>query len=75
MDFTIGLPILTDLKGNRYDSILVIIDQLTKMVHYKPVKVTIAASDLAEVIINIVMKHHRLLDSIVINEKLLFTLK
>ena len=37
MDFVIGLPISTDWKGTSYDSILVIVDRLTKMVHYKPV--------------------------------------
>ena len=35
MDFVTGLPISTDWKGDSYDSILVIIDWLTKMVHYK----------------------------------------
>ena len=45
------------------------------MVYYEPVKVTIDAPDLAEVIINIVVRHHDLLDSIVINRGLLFTLK
>ena len=39
MDFVTGLPILTDWKGNSYDSILVIINRLMKMIHYKLVKV------------------------------------
>ena len=34
------LPLSSDWKSNNYDSILVIVDRLTKMVHYKPVKVT-----------------------------------
>ena len=34
IDFVIGLPILTDWKGESYNSILVIVDWLTKMVHY-----------------------------------------
>ena len=41
MDFVTGLPLSADWKGNSYDSILVIVNQLTKMMHYKPVKVTI----------------------------------
>ena len=57
MDFITGLPILTDWKGDSYDSILVIVDWLTKMVHYKPVKVTINAPGLAEVIINVVVRY------------------
>ena len=64
MDFVTGLPISTDWKGDSYDSILVIVDRLTKMVHYEPVKVTINAPGLAEVIINLVVRHHGLPDSI-----------
>ena len=52
-----GLPILTDWKGDSYDLILVIVDWLTKMVHYKAVKVTIDAPSLAEIIINVVIQH------------------
>ena len=55
MDFVTALPILTDWKGDSYNSILVIVDQLTKMVYYEPVKVTIDAPGLAEVIIDMVV--------------------
>ena len=55
MDFVIGLPLSADWKGNSCNSILVIVDRLTKMVHYKPVKVTINALGLAEVIIDVVV--------------------
>ena len=75
MDFVTGLSISTDWKGESYDSILVIVDRLTKMVHYKPVKITIDAPGLAKVIINVVIRHHGLPDSIVTNKGSLFTLK
>ena len=75
MDFVTGLPISTDWKGDSYDSILVIVDRLTKMVYYKPVKVTIDAPGLVEVIINVIVRHHGLLDAIVTNWGFLFTLK
>ena len=75
MDFVTGLPILIDWKGDNYDSILVIVNRLTKMVHYKLVKVTINAPGLAEVIINVVVRHHGLPDSIVTDWELLFTSK
>ena len=65
MDFVTRLPLSADWKGDNYDSILVIVDQLTKMVHYEPVKVTIDAPGLAEVIIDMVVRHHGLPDSIV----------
>ncbi len=75
MDFVTGLPISTNLKGETYNSILVIVDRLTKMVHYKPVKVTIDAPALAEVIIKAVVRHHSLPDSIVSDQGLVFTSK
>ena len=75
IDFVTSLPISTDWKGDSYNSILVIVDWLTKMIHYKPVKVTIDASGLAEVIINVVIRHHGLPDLIVIDRGSLFTSK
>ena len=75
MDFVTGLPISTNWKGDSYDSILVIIDRLTKMVHYEPAKITINAPGLAEVIIDVVIRHHGLLDSIVTDRGSLFTSK
>ena len=75
IDFVTGLPISTDWKGDSYDSILVIGDWLTKMDYYKPVKVTINALGLAKIIINIIVRHHGLQDSIVTNRGSLFTSK
>ena len=75
MDFVTGLPISTDWKGDSYDSILVIVDRLTKMVHYEPVKVTIDALGLAEVILDVVVWHHGLLDLIVSDRSSPFTSK
>ncbi len=64
VDFVTGLPVSTNWEGETYDSILVIIDRLTKMVHYEPVKVTRDAPGLAKVIIDVVVEHHGLPDSI-----------
>ena len=75
MDFVTGLPVSTNWKGETYDSILVIVDRLTKMVHYEPVKVTIDAPGLAEVIIDVVVRHHGLPDSIVSNRGSVLTSK
>ena len=55
MDFVTGLPISANWKENSYNSILVMIDQLMKTVHYKPVKITINASSLVEVIVDMVV--------------------
>ena len=75
MDIVTGLPLSADWKGNNYDSILVIVDRLTKMVHYEPVKVTIDTPGLAEVIIDVVIWHHGLPNSIVTDRSSLFTSK
>ena len=75
MDFVTGLPLSADWKGDSYDSILIIVDQLTKMVYYKPVKVTIDAPGLAEVILDVVVWHHHLPDLIMTNRGSLFTSK
>ena len=75
MDFVTGLPISTNWKRDSYDSILVIVDGLTKMIHYKPIKITIDAPGLREVIIDVVVYHHGFPDSIVTDRGFLFTLK
>ena len=75
MDFVTGLPLSADWKGDSYDSILVIVNRLTKMVHYELVKVTIDAPGLAEVIIDVVVRHHGLLDSIISDRGAIFTSK
>ena len=75
MDFVTGLPISTDWKGDSYDSILVIVDRLTKIVHYELVKVTINAPGLAKVILNVLVRQHSLPNSIVSDRDSLFTSK
>ena len=75
IEFVISLLISINWKGDSSNSILVIEDWLTKMVYYKSVKIAINALGLAEVIINVVVWHHNLLDSIVSDRGFLFTLK
>ena len=45
------------------------------MVYYKPVKITINTPRLAEVIIDVVVRHHSLSDSIVTDRGSFFTFK
>ena len=75
MDFVTGLLPFANWKSNSYNSILVIVDRLTKMVHYKLVKVTIDAPRLAEVTIDVVVRHHGLPDSIISDRRATFTSK
>ena len=46
---------------------------LTKMIHYEPVKVTVNAPGQAKGIIDVVMRQHRFLRSIVTDQSSLFT--
>lgn len=75
IDFVTGLPMLTDWKSETYNLILVIIDRLTKIVYYKPVKIPIDASSLAKVIINAIVYYHGLPNYIVSNQRVVFTSK
>ena len=73
MDFMIDLLTLTNWKGDTYNSILVIIDWLTKIIHYEPVKIIINTFFLADVIINVIVCYHKVPESIVMDGGLLFT--
>ena len=75
MDFITGLPVSIDWKKDNYNFILVIVNWLTKMVYYKLVKITLNAPGLAEVIIDVVVRHHGLPDLIVTDRGSLFTSK
>lgn len=55
MDFVTDLLLSADWKSNSYSSILVIVDRLIKMIHYKLVKKIIDAARLARVIIDVVV--------------------
>ena len=75
IDFVISFLISTNYKSDSYDLILVIINKYLKIVYYKPVKVIVNISGLAKVIINVVIYYHLILESIVTDCGLLFTLK
>ena len=64
MAFVTGLPISTNWKKDNYDSILVIINRLIMMIYYNPVKITINAPGLAKIIIDLIIRHYGLPDSI-----------
>ena len=75
IDFIIGLLLSANWKSNSYDSIFVIVYRLTKMMHYKPVKITINAPKLVKVIIDMVVQLLDLSDSIINDYKAIFTSK
>lgn len=65
IDFVIGLPVSTNWKVENYDYILVIVDYLIKIVYYELFKFTIDILGLAKVIIDVVIHHYGVLESIV----------
>lgn len=71
----IKLSSLANSKGNSYDLILVIINQLIKIIYYKLVKVTIDALILVKVILDIIIWYYGFLNLIIINKNFLFILK
>ena len=52
MNFVIGLPIAAVWKNGSYESILVIVDRLIKMVHCEPAKID--TPGLVEIILGVV---------------------
>lgn len=68
MDFVIGLPKSKDWQKIEYNLILVIVDRLIKMVYYKPVLITLDAKQLAELLIETLIKYHGLVNSIALNQ-------
>ncbi|MCJ1269478.1 hypothetical protein MMC22_009370 [Lobaria immixta] len=69
-----GLPASDDWTGAIFDFILVVVNRLTKMVHYIPVTKKITALQLAQVLIKEIIQFHDLLGSVVTDYRALFTL-
>ena len=63
MDFVVGLPKTRKMQ----DSILVIVDKMTKSAHFIPVKSTYRAKDYAKLYINEIVRSHGIPLSIISN--------
>lgn len=73
--FVTKLPKSKDWRDVKYNSKLVIVDQLMKIEYYEPVFTTLNAQQLAKVLIEAVIKYHSLPDSIVTKRGSLFISK
>ena len=71
MDFIIGLLKIV----RQHDSIMVIVDMLTKAAHFIPMKSTFSASDVAQVFIRDVVRLHGVPRKIVSDRDAKFTSK
>lgn len=67
MDFITELALSTNWKGDSYNIIFIIINQVTKMVYYNPIKTIIDTAGLAKIINNMIIRYHKLFKSIVNN--------
>jgi hypothetical protein len=61
MDFIVGLP----RTQSGYDSNLVIVDRLTKVAHFIPVKITYSGPQLVELYMSMIVCLHRVTKKIV----------
>lgn len=69
MDFVTGLPRIV----KRHDAIWVIVDKLTKITHFIPVKKTYSLSRLAELYIKEIVRLHRVPSMIILDRDSRFT--
>ena len=65
MSFITCFLVLIDWKSKYYESILVIIDWLRKIVYYKLVKIVIYTPGQAKVLFDIVVRYYSISDSII----------
>ncbi|CCD25382.1 uncharacterized protein NDAI_0F00630 [Naumovozyma dairenensis CBS 421] len=71
---SIGIDFVSGMKEvHKFNSVLVVIDRLTKMARFIPTKKTLDASDCADLLINHIICHHGVPDEIVSDRDKLFT--
>lgn len=75
MDFLTGFLVLTNWKGDSYDGVFVILDRLTNVIDYTLIKTMIDATNLTEIIMDVVVWYQGFQELIVNNPDLLFTTK
>jgi hypothetical protein len=69
MDFITGLPI----TNKKHDSIMVVVDKLTKAVHFVPVKTTHTTPNIVEIFMKEIARLHGIPRTIVSNKDTKFT--
>ena len=71
----VTMDLITQLPESRsgHDAVFVVVDKLTKMVHYIPTKTTADAPELARLFMKDVVKHHGVPESIVSDRDTRFT--
>jgi transposase InsO family protein len=64
---TVTMDLITQLPTSRQqnDSIIVMVDKYSKMVHYAPCKTTVTAPEVAQIFFREIVRHHGIPDAIV----------
>ena len=69
MDFVVGLPV----TGRKHDSVWIMVDRLTKLAHFLPVRTDYSLDKLAELYINKIVRLHGIPVSNISDRDLRFT--
>ena len=69
MDFVVGLPLI----GRKYDSVWVVVDRLTKSVHFLPVRTDYSLDKQAELYISEIVRLHEIPISMISDKDMRFT--
>jgi hypothetical protein len=69
MDFITGLP----RKNKQHDSIIVVVDKLTKVAHFVPVKTTHTTTNIAEIFMKEIARFHGIPRTIISDRDTKFT--
>ena len=69
MDFVVGLP----LTGMKHDSVWFVVNRLTKLAHFLPVRTDYALDKLVELYIREIVRLHGITISIILDRDLRFT--
>lgn len=74
-DFVIKLSVFINQKYKTYNSIIAIINWLTKIIYYEEIKVLINILGLEKVIINVIIQYYSFGDLIITNKGLVLISK
>ena len=69
MDFVVGFP----LTGRKYDSVWVVVNRLTKLAHFLPVRIDYSLDKVAELYIKEIVRLHEIPIPIISDRDLRFT--
>ena len=69
MDFMVGLP----LTGRKHDSVWVVVDRLTKLAHFLPIRIDYSLDKLADLYIKEIVRLHGIPVSIILDRYPRFT--